>query len=237
MRLLALVLLLLNGAYIGWQLYRAEPEPVATPLQDAGVPTLELLAEIEPEPTTVSVAPAPGPPDTPVEASESAADMAEGPPELSWLCYTVGPFLEPEIAAALAERIRERGLPAAERALEQREVSSYWVYLTPRSSRSEALSVARQLAQQGVKDYYVVTSGETRNAVSLGLFSQQARAERRARSIRALGFTPEVEVRYRTKTLIWVDYDEIEGEPLPPELWADEAQSVQRLSRACAVTG
>lgn len=233
MRLLAVALLALNAVAFGWQVYRVEPEPAPPRLQDPGVASLTLLAEVEAPPpglTSESDAEAVSSP----ESSEPVDDTpAAGEPE--WLCFTLGPFLEPERAATLAEQIRERGLPASERPLEQREVSSYWVYLAPQPSRAEALSVARQLAQRGVKDYYVVTSGESRNAVSLGLFSEQARAERRARDIRKLGFSPELEVRYRTKTLIWVDYDEIRGEPLPPELWADDSGSVQQLARSCAV--
>lgn len=233
MRLLAILLLLLNAAFAGWQFYRVEPEPVVPALQDPRIASLTLLAELESPPvieTTEARASLESPPDLAEPATEPPV-----PSEPEWLCFTLGPFLEPETAAALAERIRELGLPASERALEQREVSSYWVFISPRESRAEALSVARQLAQKGVKDYYVVTSGESRNAVSLGLFSEQGRAERRARAIQALGFSPEVEVRYRTKTLIWVDYDEMEGQPLPSELWMDEAQSVQQVARSCAV--
>jgi hypothetical protein len=149
-------------------------------------------------------------------------------------CYTLGPFAEVQIAELLAGALAEAGVSAAQRSLEQQEVSSYWVYLAPYPSRNQAIALTRELAGRGVSDYYVVNSGEFANAVSLGLFSEQPRAERRVAQIRALGYSPILAPRYRSRTVHWVDYEQAAGGPAADAVWRELAgPEVQRLDRSC----
>lgn len=225
MRMLFLALLILNLAYFGWHYY-APPEPPPEPARIvAGIPPLELLKEPAEEQQQAAIP----------ESDTDDPVPDEAPPAPERICYTLGPYKDADKAEAVEQAISEAGYAVSSRSIEQREVSGYWVYLPPQASRKEALALARKLAKKGVKDYYVVPDGENANAVSLGLFSEAPRAERRTQRIAALGYQAQTAVRYRTRTLHWLDYDEWQGEPLPAGIWRaeQEGETVQRIMREC----
>jgi hypothetical protein len=121
------------------------------------------------------------------------------------LCYTIGPLL----SIASQQRAEDRLRPFAN-AIRARETSAdhdrgWWVYL-PASSRAEAVGLSRELAERGVEDFYVVTSGPLENTVSVGLFENVDNARGRQARIRALGFDVQLEVRRETLAQFWVDY-------------------------------
>ncbi len=152
-------------------------------------------------------------------------------------CYTLGPFLDRQIADVTAAEIKAIGFPVTQRSLVEREIKHYWIYLAPFKDDRAAQQASKKLAKNRVKDYFIVTAEENRNAISLGLFKRKGGAQRRARRISELGFQPEIEVRYRDRTYYWLDYEETGDSPLPPQLWQSietEKGAVQRLSRDCA---
>ncbi|HDP90130.1 MAG TPA: SPOR domain-containing protein [Thioalkalivibrio sp.] len=227
MRYLFLLLVLLNLGYWGWQQTLSPPPPAAPARVPADVAPLLLLSERETGVTPLAVAPAAGP------ANESPA--AEPVPD-ALRCYTLGPLRSPESAQALAALIEAEGVPVSMREREEEEIAGYWVYLPAFDSRRAAMAVARELADKGVKDYYVVPNGDYVNAVSLGLFSEPQRADRRTRQIAALGYDAITSVRYRTRTLYWLDYDERGERRVPAQIWehaTTDTESVQRISRDC----
>ena len=231
MRYLFFLLILANLGYWGWHQAVAQPKPLPPTRVIADVPPLLMLSEREagelmPEPETqpdiVAVA------DDAITPGEGGADRR---------CFTIGPYRTSELANAVLLAIREeQGFPVTLREREEEEIAGYWVYLEPYPTRKAALAVARELAQKGIKDYYVVPSGESVNAVSLGLFSEPQRADRRTRQIAELGYEALTTVRYRTRTLYWLDYDEVGEAALAPDVWsgaAGDADAVQRISREC----
>jgi len=226
MRYLFVLLVLLNLAYWGWQhtFPRAETAPPARVLAD--VEPLLLLSERE----SGAVAEA----KTPVEpVTESPA---ESPMETARRCYTLGPLRSEESALALAALIEAEGVAVGTREREEEEIAGYWVYLPQFESRRAALAVTRELADKGVKDYYVVPNGDYVNAVSLGLFSEPQRADRRTRQIAALGYEALTSVRYRTRKLYWLDYDEQGENRVPAQIWehaTTDTESLQRIARDC----
>ena len=151
-------------------------------------------------------------------------------------CYTLGPFLDRQIAETIAAEIKAIGFPVTHRSLEEREIKHYWIYLPSFKSDARAQQASQKLAKNGIKDYFIVTTDENRNAISLGLFKRQTGAKRRARHIRELGFKPEIEVRYRNKIYYWLDYEETGDNPLPSQLWQSietDKGPVQRITRDC----
>lgn len=229
MRALVLTLLLLNAVYFAWRQYHpaaVQPTP-AEPT--SSVTRLELLSERSPAESI---------PPMPSLAQGGGAATRSQPPERR--CYTLGPVADAERAEAMRESIAAQGFGAIRRVLEQQEVAGYWVHLAPSPSRKQALAAARDLAEKGLKDYYVVGEGEHANAVSLGLFSEKFRAERRMEYVRSLGYTPELTPRYRTRQVFWLDYDEIGEAKLPESVWrlegATESAALQRLGRDCPDT-
>ena len=72
-----------------------------------------------------------------------------------------------------------------------------WVYLDDLPSRDEAQRAMSLLKRRGISDAYIMPSADQTNDISLGVFSEPARAQRRAEEIRALGFTPTIADRTR----------------------------------------
>ena len=230
MRYLFLFLVLLNLAYWGWQQTVAPPEPLPPARVVADVPPLLLLGERE-----TGVVP-PAEPEAVEIAGDETREVSDDTEPAQRRCFTVGPLRTAESADSLAAAIGAEGFDVSLREREEEEIAGYWVYLAPYESRKAALAVARELADKGIKDYYVVPNGDYTNAVSLGLFSEPQRADRRTRRIADLGYEALTSVRYRTRTLFWLDYDE-EGEAaLPAQIWehaTTDAESIQRIARDC----
>lgn len=225
MRILFFLLIVLNAVYFVWNYLVPVPPPTPPAREFQGVAPLALLNERE------SGASAPD--------GVSSDGQTQGSPDVvsaTRTCYTLGPLASVDRANTLSERISALGYAVTQRSIEQEEVSGYWVYLPPLASRSKALALAKEMAKKGVKDYYVVPNGENENAISLGLFSEAHRAERRTERIAELGYEASTTVRYRTRTLFWLDYDEAGAAPLSRDVWesdGEEGASIQRLARRC----
>ncbi len=226
MRTLLIVLLLLNVAYLGWRLWHpAEVLVHRLPPPPPGVARLQLLQERQPQPA----------PAQEVAGEETAPGAAEAAVP-SVACYSLGPYPDRKTAQQALRRLRELGLDAELRALEEQAFVGYWVYLPPRKSRAEARRVARELARRGIKDFYIVNEAEHRNAISLGLFRDQFHANRRLAKLRAMGYHPRKQVRRRARTNWWVDYREqgkarLAGDALQALLAGN--RRLTRVDRSC----
>jgi cell division septation protein DedD len=190
-RVLFLLLLALNIGGACWIAFAPRTLAPARPATDPGVAELVLLSERD--------APAGARPAVSPERSAALANGAD-------ICRSIGPFqTQSDMRATLnsltplVQRIQYRD----ERATQSR---GFWVFLAAMNTREEALGVARNLSAKGVRDYYVVTAGEQLNTISLGLFREQANAERRKAEIAALGFEPQLIQRTEELPVYWVDY-------------------------------
>ncbi len=187
-RLLMLLLLAANIGVATW-LVMAQRQPVPRlPLTDPGVPPLVLLAERDR--SARASAPAPG----------------QRPARRDTACTSLGPFdTQSDLRAAMnaltpvVERIQFR---------EGARTQSYGhvVFLPAQASREAALAFARQLSSRGVRDYYVVSSGDQQNTISLGLFRDVANAERRRAELAALGFDARIAERTEARPEYFLDF-------------------------------
>ena len=232
MRYLLILLLVLNVLMFGWVMtHPVSEQKRSLPPMPKDVAKLQLLSErqaVSHLESSGDVESAPEP-----ESDENTAPVEK--PGVRY-CYTLGPLLSEKAIRKLESSVSDLGYEVQTRALEQQEISGYWVFLPPYDSRAKALEVAAELARKGIKDYYVVTDKENRNAISLGLFSDQGRANRRMAHIRTLGYQPRKLARYRDKTYYWLDYTETSDQPLSEDVWSDlgsSKQKVQRLDRSC----
>lgn len=217
-RVLFLLLLALNIGGACWIAFA--PQPVADPVSpsDPGVPALVLLSERD------------ATPGQPVEATPGAgADTISG----TDVCLSIGPFqTQSDMRASLGaispvvKRIQYRD----ERATQSR---GYWVFLEAMNSREEALGVARTLSAQGVRDYYVVTAGEQLNTISLGLFREQANAERRKAEIAGMGFSPQLIQRTEELPVYWIDFARAADKPVNWRVLAVNATGLEERSIDC----
>lgn len=170
------LLAVLNLGVAAWWLWR--PVPVQQPFeQPAGVPRLVLLEEIVPEPRTLPE-PATSLRERPPVEAGTATEVAETPAPP-----------EPEPAAASAPPVPESlaDQPRCEDA-DGGEARGWRVYLSPAADLTTAEATARRIAAAGFSDYLVLRDGESANAISLGMYSTEASAQRRGATLRAAGF-------------------------------------------------
>lgn len=133
------------------------------------------------------------------------------------VCASLGPFDDEALAQTVVGRLLEQGYVPELRSTGGQIRSGYWVYLPPFQDRDTAKATESRLRERGVKDLFIVTGDENRNAISLGLFSTAERADQRAAEIGRLGFSPRIAERFRDATVYWVDFREKPGEELQPE--------------------
>ena len=109
-----------------------------------------------------------------------------------------------------ASQLREKGLTPRQR-VEKGEISKgFWVYIGGLKTDTDVAEVLRTLEQSHVEDAHVMPDTGDVHQVSVGLFSERDRADRRAESVQKLGLQPEVAERKLPATLFWMDVD------LPP---------------------
>ncbi len=138
---------------------------------------------------------------------EASGAVTVAASEIPTRCVSVGPFLDLAEATVAASTLRSGGLEPRQRLAESQVLAGYWVHLPAYPSRAAAISAVEGLRENGVTDIYIEPSGEQRNAVSLGIFSDRARAESHASNIRAIDFGAVVSERFRPAQAYWVDVD------------------------------
>ena len=188
MRVAFFVLLVINLALGAWVLASRPAAPAQPSPRPEGVAPLQLLSERDsggtPRKQRQAAQPAP--------SGEGAA------------CYTVGPFETDADARRLAGKLENVRSTNVRRTQAQSEIGR-WVYLPAFSSREEAMATARKLAAADLRDYYVVTSGDQENTISLGLYRDDTNAKRRVDRLRELGFNARVKVRTEAVPRYWLD--------------------------------
>jgi hypothetical protein len=101
-------------------------------------------------------------------------------------CYEWGSF--PAGVIPRARGILEKfGLEPHLRIDVPREALRYWVYIPPRKSLEEAQARNNELHAMGIKDTFIVQNPQWRNAISLGIFGDEALAARLAEDLQSRG--------------------------------------------------
>ncbi|MGJ8662238.1 MAG: SPOR domain-containing protein [Marinicella sp.] len=194
MRYLFILLLMANIAFFVWTKRLSPPiKKTFTPV-DTGVTQLQLVAEIDPTEDE---------PIDPIINTDINDDVQQ-------MCFSVGPFdIEANIHAA-SETLNPVVLKTNIRKITTTQEAGYWVYLPALSSRAEALKKGRELAAAFVKDYYVVTSGDNENSISLGLYREPFNADSRIAELSKKGFQVSKEIRIEQWPEFWLDYSATE---------------------------
>lgn len=106
-----------------------------------------------------------------------------GDPSREAMCYRVGPFYDPNTVALASQKLGLLGIPYSQRAVKEREIRAYRVYLGPFND-DEALESERQrLRQSNVSDHHVRRDQREGTVISLGLFSQRDAAQALVREL------------------------------------------------------
>jgi signal recognition particle subunit SEC65 len=207
------VLVALNLAYLVWAGWIAAPAEVpivtstttATPLQ-----TLTLVREASAREDAVPLA---QPLSQPVGQSAGAREaqalsaVTDATPASAGRCVSVGPFNDLAHAARGAALLRERGFDPRQRAEQGETWEGYWVSVGGLKSSAEETKVVSALTRAGITDARAMPEQDGGRRVSVGLFSEKDRAEKRAQAVKKLGFKAEVSERRQPGTVYWVDLD------------------------------
>ncbi|MBT2145780.1 MULTISPECIES: SPOR domain-containing protein [unclassified Rhodanobacter] len=191
LRLLFVLLTALNIAVGAWLLLGQPYARGGTP-SDPGVAELRLLSEMpEPGPATTAAQPAPA--------------TATPSRNLSYSCLALGPFATPQDLRNARQALSAQATRMRSRQEQASQTSGWWVYLPAAGSRAQALAVARQLAARHIDDYFVVSSGDQPNTISLGLFKDPANARKRRDEVTAAGFPARMSERSENVPEYWLD--------------------------------
>ncbi len=143
-------------------------------------------------------------------AASASAGAAQRPAELLTgiqRCVSIGPFRDLAEATQGSASLRTAGHDPRTRVAEGDVWAGLWVHLAGLGTRSEAQRAVSVLKQSGIRDAYIMPSAGRTTDISLGIFSEPARAQRRADDVRALGFSPTVSESTRKGTVYWIDVD------------------------------
>lgn len=222
LRLLFVLLIALNIAVGAWLLLGQDDAHVRS-VTDPGVPVLHLLTERDDLAAAGSVATnaTATPPPAPAATAPAALAAASPAAGASYRCMALGPFAS--LQALRGARVRLASSLARSRSRQEQSQQSrgWWVYLPAQASRAKALAQAQRLAAAHIDDYFVVSSGDQPNTISLGLFRDPSNARKRRDEVVAAGFPAQLTERVETVPEYWLDVVVADRNP---------AQWQQRLS-------
>lgn len=222
-RAIFLGLLAANLVFLGFQLVAAndrERRSVSDDLPD--IPSLSILTDDD----ALAMAGTPQNDDT---------SMPDGS---GVRCLSLGPFPDNDAFAEAEAKLAALGLSGKRRLAEGQIWVGYWIFLSPEGSREQAVAKVGALRKLGVGDIYIEPAGERENAISLGVFKERNRAQRRYREIRDLGFEPQIARRTRQGTVYWLDFvpdDSIRVDPA--DFQTSSGRIVRLATRACSAGG
>jgi hypothetical protein len=250
MRTFCLLLILTNALYFVWtQVIDVQVGSLdRMPLRTATPPPRIVLAREAPEgnrqaqerdrePQTVrDVVPPRVEPVSPPAASATRPDPVEvARADGKLTCTSVGPFADLGQASQAQATLRASGYSPRQRAEEGELWTGYWVSVRNLTTREAAERALRTLTENGITDVYLMPGSDPANLLSLGVFSDYQRAQRRAEEVRALGLTPEISDRKRAGSVFWIDVDLREpGELLDTSIFQVGQSRILRLEmREC----
>jgi hypothetical protein len=206
-----LLLLLANLAFFAWSQWLA-PKQAALPISPkVDAPRLQLVAENLP-------APAPGG---------------------GGRCVTVGPFATNELAARARQTLNDSGYTSLPREVATNVFEGYWVYLESPATESGERRLLDRLKKGGIDDAAAVGDLGAARRISLGVFSDEARAASQSEKVAKLGLLPQIVAREKPGTAIWLDLTlksdapPLEGQKFP----AGDSELEFKSCPAVAVSG
>jgi hypothetical protein len=205
-RAVLLVLLSLNLAFFAWAHWLAPKDENALPVSaKVNAPRLQLAREARPE-------------------AASTGDR----------CVTVGPFPTSELAARARSTLTDSGYESVPREVQTRDVDGYWVFLEGPSTEAGERRLLDRLKKGGVTDAQAVGDPGSRR-ISLGVFSEEARAFAQSERVAKLQLLPQIEAREKDTTSIWLDL-QLKSGAAPLEGQKFRAGESELEFRPCPVT-
>ena len=243
MRTLCLLLILANALYLTWsQMIDVQVSPLdrkgAKPAEPPAriVLAREMLEANPPEPSVEQIRDVQPPAVEPLgKETAPAPSVAAVAQDDALSCMSIGPFADLPQAAQAQAALRAAGFQPRQR-MEQGELwAGYWVSVQGLATREAAESALKMLTGSGISDVYLMPGSEPPNVLSLGVFSDYQRAQRRVGEVSALGMTARIDDRKRAGAVYWIDVDLQEpGQILDSSVLQPDPRKITRLEmRAC----
>lgn len=119
------------------------------------------------------------------------------------LCPVLGPFKNPDQALKARDTVQKLNYDCALKEVVVDRYRENWVVLPSFPSRRAALSSLRELQSKGI-DSYVITRGDWKNAISLGLFKKYESAIGVKDKMVSKGYPAELRQVDKVKTEYWL---------------------------------
>ncbi len=144
-------------------------------------------------------------------------------------CFTLGPFAKVDTARHRSRALAALGADVKYREVSQRTPRGYWVYLPASKSYQSANRKVKELQKKGLKDLFIMGNGSYKNAISLGLFTQESAAKSRFQHVKRLGLKAVLEIQHRVNQQIWLDMTVPGGQAAAVASIIAMANSLQRV--------
>ena len=115
-----------------------------------------------------------------------------------------------------------------DRSVERSVEDGYWVYIGDLGSAADQRRALARLEKGGITDASLMSDAEDAGRISVGIFSEQARAVRRAEQVRTLGFKPILDLHQRVQRAFWLDMELHRDQPEPPVTALESATGERR---------
>jgi hypothetical protein len=224
-KIFVVFLALTNAGYFLWAHGIGQSQDLSP--SSAPAASLKLASEVPPALRAAATA----------EGSDSMATATEIGAAAA-RCVSVGPFRDVSEAAHAASTLRSGGYDPRQRVVEGEVWAGVWVYLPVPANHSAADQLAARLKAAGIEDALEMPGPAEGSVMSLGLYSDQRRAQARVAQAQALGFNPGITDRKRTGNLYWIDIDLKPSDgPLDPTALQVQAGRINRLEvKVCPST-
>ena len=153
------------------------------------------------------------------QVSDESADAADGAAldlaDAALACVSAGPYLERPLAEQAEARLQRLGFAVRLRSSRENVRVGDWVRVEDLATPEDAANALAQLQAAGIADAYVLTEEAPATVISLGVFTDKARAEQVSIIARMSGFEPRTIERLREADVFWLDIDRQASAGLP----------------------
>ena len=172
MRIFIVLLLVANLLFVGVIYFVIEPQraPVTEDLRREDNRSLTLLSELKRRELIADVV-----------ARDSKVQTQDVKPQVQCL-KIVGDWDLNELAL-IKGKLESANKSVVSEGKERRKKVNYWVVIPPADSKQQAIIAKKSLQRAKIVDIFIIKSGVKENALSLGLYSKEEGAKRRAKFI------------------------------------------------------
>lgn len=142
-------------------------------------------------------------------------------------CATLGPFVNDLDATAAEQKLSAAGWGILRRAVTEQQREGWWVYVANPSATAQARTL-NTLRAAGLRDAFAMPD-DPEHKVSVGIFTEENRAEDRASRVQRLRLDAVVKERTSEQTVTWIDIPGVARETLADGRLAQTGLQLERL--------